>query len=277
MKKIYLLFSIILMHSNLFCHLTEYTINCFKKKLNENNIEGLRKILDCRYLTDNDRLCLLMGIDNKSSWGLLHYAVIHDFFDSAEFLMSRMNDLNISVNVLDEYKNTPLHFAAMRGNIKIAKLLIENGADINCKNRQKETPLDKAEQCGYGYRVQELKDLFEEIENFKCMQKMFDEDVIDEFDEDSDDETEVYYSSENEEDEIDLNNYGGTIHYSNFDMSCVSEEIKEDKNDRDEQNLEEGEKKTKKKISPKKKLRRSAVICSKEEFDKRFGILTTVY
>ena len=191
------------MHSNLFCHLTEYTIDCLKKSLNENNIESLKKILNCKYLMDNDRFCLLTDIDpchnNKSSWRPLHHAVIHDFFDGAELLISKMNDFNISVDIFDGYGNTPLHFAAMRGNIEIAKLLIENGADINSKNKQNETPLDKAKQCGYGYIVQELKALFEEIENFKCVQKMFEEIMIEEDDEDSDDATEVYYSSENED------------------------------------------------------------------------------
>jgi ankyrin repeat protein len=38
---------------------------------------------------------------------------------------------------------TPLHLAAAKGHTKIAELLIEAGADVNCKDRDG-TPLDNA-------------------------------------------------------------------------------------------------------------------------------------
>jgi ankyrin repeat protein len=41
---------------------------------------------------------------------------------------------NINVNVKDdEYGWTPLHYAALNGHIEIARLLLQNGADVNAK------------------------------------------------------------------------------------------------------------------------------------------------
>ena len=44
---------------------------------------------------------------------------------------------------------TPLHSAAHNGQIKLAQLLIENGADINAKMENGQTPLFMAEEKGF--------------------------------------------------------------------------------------------------------------------------------
>lgn len=50
--------------------------------------------------------------------------------------------------------NTPLHDAAIVGNIKLVKLLIEKGADPMAKNRKGKTPCDVASAAVYSYLQQ---------------------------------------------------------------------------------------------------------------------------
>lgn len=47
-----------------------------------------------------------------------------------------------NVNIKDDRGNTPLHIAALNAHIELAILLIEQGADINAKNNESNTPID---------------------------------------------------------------------------------------------------------------------------------------
>ena len=49
-----------------------------------------------------------------------------------------------NVNAKNYGSSTPLHYAALGGNIEAATLLIERGAEINPINDDNDTPLDKA-------------------------------------------------------------------------------------------------------------------------------------
>jgi ankyrin repeat protein len=50
--------------------------------------------------------------------------------------------------------DTPLHFAALGDRTELARLLIEQGADVNARNRNRETALHLA--AIYGYDVAQL-------------------------------------------------------------------------------------------------------------------------
>lgn len=67
-------------------------------------------------------------------------------------LMELLLKYGANPNHLATYQITSiLHYAAANGEEEIVKLLIENGADVNIKNRRKETPLDVAAKM---YRVE---------------------------------------------------------------------------------------------------------------------------
>lgn len=48
------------------------------------------------------------------------------------------------VNAQDRGGRTPLHYAAIRGHVAVAKLLLANGAEVNGKGRSGRTPLHEA-------------------------------------------------------------------------------------------------------------------------------------
>ena len=80
------------------------------------------------------------GIYGSSDRTMLHMAVLADedgnFFDVIEFLIKN----GINVNAKDSYGNTALHFladvngACTDSQFKIAKLILDNGGDLNIQN-----------------------------------------------------------------------------------------------------------------------------------------------
>ena len=69
----------------------------------------------------------------------LHYVALsqNDHTNVARFLITN----GATINAKDKDENTPLHFAAGNGNIGIVKLLIKNGAIIDAQNKYGTTPL----------------------------------------------------------------------------------------------------------------------------------------
>lgn len=49
-----------------------------------------------------------------------------------------------NVNVADSLGYTALHWIAIRGDVKLAELLLENGADVNAIDNLQQTPLQRA-------------------------------------------------------------------------------------------------------------------------------------
>jgi hypothetical protein len=72
----------------------------------------------------------------------LHHCALNGLTSSVKRLLSIRN---INVNVKDdESESTPLHWAAMDGNVEIARLLLQNGAEVNAKSNRGYTPLHYA-------------------------------------------------------------------------------------------------------------------------------------
>ena len=48
------------------------------------------------------------------------------------------------MNRQDVIKDIPLHYAARNNNAEVARMLIDNGADVNLKNKYNRRPLEVA-------------------------------------------------------------------------------------------------------------------------------------
>lgn len=54
----------------------------------------------------------------------------------------------VDINIRDRSGDSALHFVAAKGNAKLARVLLNGGANINIKNNLKETPYDIAVRNG---------------------------------------------------------------------------------------------------------------------------------
>jgi ankyrin repeat protein/WD40 repeat protein/tetratricopeptide (TPR) repeat protein len=74
-------------------------------------------------------------------WTPLHLAAAqHD----EQKLITLLNKEECDVNILGEYNDTPLHVAALKGNLSAMRLLLTKGANVNAIGRQERTPLHHA-------------------------------------------------------------------------------------------------------------------------------------
>ncbi len=85
----------------------------------------------------------------KSDSTALHMAVANDFKSVADVLLSHNADVNaISSDTRPEpaikFSGTPLHIAAVRGDVPVAELLLGKKAKVDPVNREGETPFDLA-------------------------------------------------------------------------------------------------------------------------------------
>ena len=64
----------------------------------------------------------------KEIWTALHFAASNGHVDVAKVLIQNGADVNA---VHNEVKRTALHHAAEYGHVDVAKVLIQNGADVN--------------------------------------------------------------------------------------------------------------------------------------------------
>jgi hypothetical protein len=77
----------------------------------------------------------------------LHHCADKGLTTSVKRLLSIRN---INVNVKDDWRGyTPLHFAATIGHVEIARLLLQNRADVNAKSKYGTTPLHDAAVNGH--------------------------------------------------------------------------------------------------------------------------------
>lgn len=98
--------------------------------------------------------CVSLVLSASAFAGPLHEAVKNNKPDEAKILISQGK----SVNQEDEYQRTPLYWAAQRGHIPLANLLVSNKANVNqvSSNEDHWTPLIVAAYRGHAEMVDYL-------------------------------------------------------------------------------------------------------------------------
>jgi len=82
-----------------------------------------------------------INIQNDISYTPLHRYVTSPHPEIVEFLIQHGAKVDATT---DNERNTPLHTAMLGGEIETLKLLLDNGADINARNKLGKTPLSEA-------------------------------------------------------------------------------------------------------------------------------------
>ncbi|XP_066980457.1 uncharacterized protein [Macrobrachium rosenbergii] len=82
-------------------------------------------------------------------WSILHHACARGQLNIASLLIERGADVNIE----DSNKTTPLHSACFHGHSRIASLLIDSNANVNAQDQRGNTPLHSAVLGGHAELV----------------------------------------------------------------------------------------------------------------------------
>ena len=86
----------------------------------------------------------ILDVDNEGNTGL-HLASENGNFETVKYLL---NTKKCNLDIENKEQFTALHLSSINGNLNICKLLIENGANLNCLNSRKRTPLHLASSNG---------------------------------------------------------------------------------------------------------------------------------
>lgn len=96
---------------------------------------------------------MLSNGQDQNAFYLLHYAVDDGLLEIAKILIEKAR---IPLNTLDKSGWSPLHLAAGHNNIEIVQLLLNNGADVNIRDSQGNTPLAWARELNAPEAINEL-------------------------------------------------------------------------------------------------------------------------
>jgi hypothetical protein len=105
----------------------------FIDALRANDLEKAQAVLD-----DNPEL---VNMRLASGGTVLHAAVYDDNIEMVNFLLK--NDADFSIGSTKD-NSTPLHETALSGYYEMASILLEHGADVNCRDDMLCTPLHEA-------------------------------------------------------------------------------------------------------------------------------------
>jgi ankyrin repeat protein len=137
------LFIFIILSFNLIGHVSDFRKLVFILHNSTNNVKNFKKALSKieKLNLSKEAINCWLGAPDGETDGVLHDAT--EFNDPT--ILKRLLALGLDINDRGiRYLITPLLCAASSENIKSAKFLIENGADVNIDNRAGDTPLVRA-------------------------------------------------------------------------------------------------------------------------------------
>jgi ankyrin repeat protein len=82
----------------------------------------------------------------KNGWTPLHYAAFNDNVDTAAVLLDAGADVNARAR--NKFDNTPLQVSLLTSSREVARLLLARGADVNARQAEGITALHEAAQSG---------------------------------------------------------------------------------------------------------------------------------
>ncbi|XP_046144492.1 protein phosphatase 1 regulatory subunit 16A isoform X2 [Osmia bicornis bicornis] len=139
----------------------EKTLDCIegemaRRGVTQELIDETRASIEVQMLRDLQHITSIGGdLEYKDHQGAtpLHIAAANGYLRVVEFLL----DQHVSTDVEDNDKWQPVHAAACWGHLEVLELLVQNGADLNAKNKHDETPADICEDPEIRERIVELK------------------------------------------------------------------------------------------------------------------------
>ena len=105
--------------------------------IDQDNTDAVRAHMESG--TNPDKTFIPPGLPFAGA-SALHVAVLKDNSEIVQVLLD--NGADIDIKALDEFKGSPLEWAAFFGIKDMAVFLVESGADINSRNAYGTTPLD---------------------------------------------------------------------------------------------------------------------------------------
>lgn len=140
------------MPQNFFSNKKEKLLKDLWKSVYQGNLEALLELLNKKdFSFKNLDYCY------GDNWTVMHLAASEGY----EKIMIELIHYGGNINAETIFKRTPLHFACIRGNLNIVKILVEAGCDTNIK--------DKFNQYTAIQYAQEKK--FDDIVAFLCIDK----------------------------------------------------------------------------------------------------------
>ncbi|CAD6204049.1 GSCOCG00009864001-RA-CDS [Cotesia congregata] len=139
----------------------ERTLDCIEGEMasrgvTQELIDETRASTEVQMLQDLQKAVALgQDLEYKDHQGAtpLHIAAANGYLRVVEYLL----DQHVSTDVEDNDKWQPVHAAACWGHLEVLELLVQNGADLNAKNKHDETPADICEDPEIRERIVELK------------------------------------------------------------------------------------------------------------------------
>ncbi len=117
-----------------------------------------------QFMDENDdpvKLSFILGRFGDNILDVIPNGLFYVLFNACKNghidLVKKMLSIGADVNVKDNYRNTPLHYASRYGRTEIVKLLLEHGAEVNTKDKYGWTALYCASRKGHTEIVNLLK------------------------------------------------------------------------------------------------------------------------